>query len=138
MTVVSLSHPLWILRAPPVEKATPLQVRFPDSAPQRDAEVTIASLPPRMVTLLGVAIGGLRVPQPALAHHLALRSLTPLMTGSGPVLLSALAETVPIDILRGPSVLPRQTQLIDVTRNFAPMATQRLQPGSAAVAFEAK
>ena len=73
MTVVSLSHPLWILRAPPVEKATPLQVRFPDSAPQRDAEVTIDNMPPRMVTPIGVAIGGLRVPQPALAQHLALR-----------------------------------------------------------------
>src|SRR4051794_1526660 len=136
MTVVSLSHPLWILRAPPVEKATPLQVRFPDSAAPRDAEVTIANLPPRMMTLLGVAIGGLRVPQPALAHHLALRSLTPLMTGGGPLLLPALAETAPIDILRGPSVLPRPQQVIDVTRNFAPMATQRLQPGSSAVEFD--
>jgi hypothetical protein len=137
MTVVSLSHPLWILRAPAVEKATPLQVRFPDSAPQRDAEVAIENMSARVVTLIGVAIGNLRVPQPALAHHLALRDTSPLLRGGGPLLIPALAETAPIDILRGLSVFPRPPQVIDVTRNFAPVATQRLQPGSAAVTFDA-
>jgi hypothetical protein len=136
MTVVSHSHPLWILRAPPVEKATPLQVRFPDSAPSRDAEVTIDNMPPRMVTPIGVAIGNLRVPQPALAHHLALRDTSPLLRGSGPLLIPALAETAPIDILRGPSILQRPQQLMDPTRNFGPMATQRLEAGKAAVVFD--
>jgi hypothetical protein len=139
MTIVSLSHPLWILRAPPVERATPLQVRFPDSAPQRDAEVTIDNLPARMVTPIGVAIGGLRVPQPALTQHLALRDLAPLVKGAGPLLIPALAETAPIDILRGPSTLQRQPQFTEplMLRPFAPVATQRLQPGNAAVAFDA-
>ncbi|HEX3576929.1 MAG TPA: hypothetical protein VHY33_00080 [Thermoanaerobaculia bacterium] len=136
MTIVSQSHPLWILRAPPVEKATPLQVRFPDSVPARDAEVTIANLSARMVTPIGVVIGGLRVPQPALAQHLALRDAVPLLRGSGPLLMPALAETAPIDIVRGPSVLQRPQQVIDVTRNFAPVTTKRLEAGSAAVAFE--
>jgi hypothetical protein len=138
MTIVSLSHPLWILRAPPVEKATPLQVRFPDAAPQRDAEVTINNLPARVVTPIGVAIGGLRVPQPALMQHFALRSAAPLVKGAGPLLIPALAESGPIDILRGPTVLQRQTQIIEplMLRGFAPVATQRLQPGSAAVAFD--
>jgi hypothetical protein len=139
MTVVSQSHPLWILRAPAVERATPLQVRFPDSAPQRDAEVTIYNMPARMLTQLGVAIGGLRVPQPALVQHLALRGGAPLVSGGGPSLIPALAESGPIDILRGPPVQPRQPQGMEivVTRNFAPVATQRLGPGSAAVAFDA-
>jgi hypothetical protein len=138
MTIVSASHPLWILRAPPVEKATPLQVRFPDAAPQRDAEITVYNTPPRMVTPIGVVIGGLRVPQPALAQHLALRGAAPLVRGGGPLLIPALAESGPIDILRGPSALPRPNQpLSDFgTRNFAPIATQRLQPGSAAVSFD--
>jgi hypothetical protein len=140
MTIVSLSHPIWILRAPPVEKATPLQVRFPDSAPQRDAEVVIYNLPARMVTPIGVAIGGLRVPQPALAQHLALRGgVAPLMRGAGPLLIPALAESGPIDILRGPSGLQRPPQFMEalILGTFAPVATQRLQPGNAAVAFDA-
>jgi hypothetical protein len=92
-----------------------------------------------MVTLLGVAIGGLRVPQPALAQHLALRGTSPLLRGSGPLVIPALAESAPIDILRGPSILQRQPQLpeIVVTRNFAPMSTLRLEPGSALVTFDA-
>ncbi|MEA2339699.1 MAG: hypothetical protein QOE82_3706, partial [Thermoanaerobaculia bacterium] len=136
MTVVSLSHPLWILRAPPVERATPLKVRFPDSVPQRDAEVVIDGMPARVVTPVGVAIGGLRVPQPALVQHLALRNVASVVNGAGPLLIPALAESGPIDILRGPSVSLRQPQLMDVgSRNFAPVATQRLQPGSPLVAF---
>jgi hypothetical protein len=140
MTVVSLSHPLWILRAPPVERATPLQVRFPDAAPQRDAEVTIYNVTPRTVTIVGVAIGGLRVPQPALVQHLALRGLSPLVTGGGPSLISDLAETAPIDILRGPSgVQFRPPQFMEtlMLRGFPPLDTQRLQEGSAAVGFDA-
>jgi len=139
MTVVSLSHPLWILRAPPVERATPLQVRFPDAAPQRDAEVVIYNMPPRMVTVIGVAIGGLRVPQPALAQHLALRGAIPLVSGGSPLLIPALAESGPIDILRGPSGSQRQPpQYLETSmlRGFAPVAAQRLQQGSAAVVFD--
>jgi hypothetical protein len=139
MTIVSLSHPLWILRAPAAQRATPLQVRFPDAAPQRDAEVAIDNMPARMLTAVGVAIGGLRVPQPALAQHLALRGAAPLVTGGGPLLIPALAESAPIDILRGPSVLQRQQQQLVETltaRTFPPVATQRLQPGSAAVVFD--
>jgi hypothetical protein len=148
MTVVSASHPLWILRAPPVEKATPLQVKFPDAAPQRDAEVTIYNMTQRIVIPIGVTIGGFRVPQPALAQHLALRGTVPLVKGGGPLLVPGLAESGPIDILRGPPSVQRppmpsmqrlpQPPFIDPSlRNFAPVETQRLGPGSAAVAFDA-
>ncbi|MEA2417139.1 MAG: hypothetical protein QOI58_3796 [Thermoanaerobaculia bacterium] len=138
MTIVSLSHPLWILRAPQVERATPLQVRFPDTAPQRDAGVVIDNAPAQMVTIIGVAIGGMRVPQPVLAQHLALRGIAPLVKGSDPLLITALAESGPIDILRGPSVMQqRQAQFIEtLMRGFAPVATQRLQQGSAVVVFD--
>ena len=137
MTVVSLSHPLWIMRAPPVERATPLRLRFPEAAPSRDAEVVMKCLPSRIVTLIGVAIGGLRVPQPALVQHLALRGVVPLVKDAGTLLMPAFAETGPIDILRGPSGLPRQPQFTEpsMLRDFAPVATQRLQQGSAVVAF---
>ncbi len=139
MTIVSLSHPLWILRAPEVERATPLQVRFPDTAPQRDAEVTINNMPARMVTMIGVAIGGLRVPQPALAQHLALRGVAPIVSGADPLLIPALAESGPIDIVRGPFGSQRRPQFIEILmRGFTPVATQRLQPGSAAVVFDSE
>jgi hypothetical protein len=148
MTVVSASHPLWILRAPPVEKATPLQVKFPDTAPQRDAEVTIYNMRPQMVIPIGVTIGGWRVPQPALVQHLALRGTGALVKGGGPLLIPGLAESGPIDILRGPIAVQRlpqsgmqrfpQPPVMDPSlRNFAPEATQRLGAGTSAVAFDA-
>ena len=137
MTIVSLSHPLWILRAPAVERATPLQVRFPDTAPRRDAEVTIENMPARMVTTMGVAISGLRVPQPALTQHLTLRGVAPLVKGGDPIVIPALAESGPIDILLGPYVSQRQPQFVEpLMRGFTPSATQRLQPGSAVVVFD--
>jgi hypothetical protein len=136
MTIVSLSHPLWILRAPPVERATPLQVKFPDTAPQRNAEVVIYNTPAQIVTVIGAAIGGLRVPQTALAQHLALRGVAPLVVRGGPLLIAALAESGPIDILRGPSGMQRQPVSLDIARNFAPVATQRLGQGSPAVSFD--
>jgi hypothetical protein len=137
MTVVSRSHPLWIMRAPAVERATPLQVRFPDAAPQRDAEVVMANASARMVTVIGVAIGGLRVPQLALAQHLSLRGATPFVMGSGPLVIPALAESAPIDILRGPSALQRPVPFMEtwLLRGFPPLATQRLETGSTGVTF---
>ncbi|MEA2161903.1 MAG: hypothetical protein QOK37_30 [Thermoanaerobaculia bacterium] len=138
MTVVSASHPLWILRAPMVERATPLQVRFPDSAPQREAEVTINNMSARTVMQIGVTIGGLRVPQPALVQHLALRGTAPLVSAGVSLLVPALAESGPIDILRGTLVFQRPALVMDIMlRNFAPVATKRLEPGSAAVTFDA-
>jgi hypothetical protein len=137
MTIVSLSHPLWIQSAPAVERATPLQVRFPDAAPQRDAEVVIGDMPAQTTTVIGVAIGGLRIPQPVLAQHLALRGAAPLVRGRGALLISALAETGPIDILRGPSASQRQPQFLEslLLHGFAPVATERLPPGSTTVGF---
>jgi hypothetical protein len=61
------------------------------------------------------------------------------MRGAGPVLIPALAESAPIEILRGASGVQRPPQFMEplILGAFAPIATQRLQPGSAAVAFDA-
>ncbi len=142
MTVVSLSHPLWVTRAPAVERARPLEVRFPDAAPVRDAEVWVPGYPERMATLIGVAIGGLRVPAPALAQHLALRGGDPWVRGAGPLRVPALAETGPIEILRGPST--QQGRPLGATmdalalRDFAPISIRPLVPGIDRVVFEGK
>ena len=136
MSVVSSSHPLWILRPPTVERSRTLQIRFPDAAPVRQAEATILAMPPRVTTVFGVAIGGLRVPQPVLAQHQARRGLTTVVHGEGPLLIPALAETGPIDILRGPpATVPAQALEFLAVRDFLPMATKRLEPGSASVVF---
>jgi len=136
MTVVSSSHPLWILRPPTVERSRTLQINFPDTAPIRQAEATILGMPARATTVFGVAIGALRVPQPVLAQHQARRSLTTVVQGEGPLLIPALAETGPIDILRGPTVsAPVQTLEFFAVRDFAPAAAMRLQPNSASVVF---
>jgi hypothetical protein len=51
-----------------------------------------------------------------------------------------LAETGPIDILRGPPQIITNLQVMEVlgVRDFAPVASQRLMPGSSTVVFEAK
>jgi hypothetical protein len=137
MTVVSLSHPLWIARPPSAARGRVLEIRFPDGAPERRAEVTIAGAGPRMTTPIGVAIGGLRVPQPALARHQALRELTTLVRGEGPLSIPGLAETGPIDILRGPSqfVAPQAMEFF-ASRDFAPRSSQRLTAQSPDVVFK--
>lgn len=128
MTLVSVSHPLWITGASSADRGKILEVNFPDAAPVRAADVVIPNLPDRAVTLVGVAIAGLRVPTPALAQHLALRALEPLVHGGGPLHVPDLAESGPIDFLRGPFVqLPMRGPVVG---NFVPTAIKRLEPGA--------
>jgi len=139
MTVVSASHPLWITRPPQAERSRTMEVRFPDSAPVRQADISLPGVLPRFTTVVGVAIGGLRVPQPALARHQALRDKTTVTTGEGPLSIVALAETGPIDILRGPSAfVPAPTIEFFAVRDFPQSESKRLQPGSASVVFSAR
>ncbi len=142
MTVVSLSHPLWITRAPLVERRKPLEVRFPDAAPVREADVVIENAPIRMVTLIGVTIGGLRVPHSAFVQHLALRNLQAIAVGNAPLQIPALAETGSITILRGPSILQRPPPTLPVDplafRDFGVVDRQLLQPGIDRVVFGGK
>jgi hypothetical protein len=135
MAVVSLSHPLWIARAPAIERGKSLQVHFPDAAPIRDVNVSVPGMPPRLATLVGVVIGGLRVPSPALVQHLGLRNIRPFLQGSDPLGIPALAETGPIDILRGPASIPTPALAL---RDFAPAESRRLEPGMDTVVFRGK
>jgi hypothetical protein len=135
MLVVSLSHPLWIARAPAVERGKSLEVHFPDAAPVRDVTVSIPAMPPRISTLVGVAIGGLRIPPPALAQHLGLRNIQPLLRGADPLGIPALAETGPIDILRGPAFV---STLALPLRDFAAIESRRLEAGTDTVVFRGK
>lgn len=93
MVVVSQSHPLWVLRAPEVERRQTINLAFPDAAPVHNLEVVLSSDDDRR-RAIGVIIGGLRVPQPALGRQIVSRK--------EPLQLPSLAVTGVIEILLGP------------------------------------
>ncbi|HEX8411247.1 MAG TPA: hypothetical protein VF883_20475 [Thermoanaerobaculia bacterium] len=139
MAVVSASHPLWVIRAPATERRQTITLAFP-LAPASSFDVWLAaSVPPHETRYIGVAIGGLRVPQPALAHHQTIRKNPPLMRGSGPHPIHDLLATGPIDVLLGPTsdqVAPRAQSLdLFALPQFANVPPARLAPGATDVVF---
>lgn len=139
MAVVSASHPLWVLRAPATERRQTITLAFP-TAPVAAFDVWLAaSVPPHQTRYIGVAIGAVRVPQPALAYHQTLRRNSPLMRGSGPHPIHDLLATAPLDVLLGPTsdeVAPR-VQALDLFAlpQFANVPRERLAPGATDVVF---
>lgn len=101
MVVVSLSHPLWVSRSPSVERHQPLELRFP-GAPIRTFDVSLPGADWRDQRHVGVIVGGLRIPQPALRVHQALRGQAQTMRGEGPMVFRDIAETGPVEVLLGP------------------------------------
>lgn len=99
MAVISLSHPLWVLHTPPVERREVITVRYPN-APVRAFEVSVASTDHRPV---GLVIAGLRVPPSAIAQHQTLRRDSRLqfrdLLGTGPidVILGEVLRRVGVD-----------------------------------------
>ena len=142
MAVVSASHPLWVLRSPATERREALTLRFPD-APSVAFEVWLAAAIPRTETrYIGVAIGGVRVPQPVLAQHQTLRRNPSLMHGAGPQPFHDLLATGPIEVLLGPrveEVAPRARALdLFALPQFAAVPRQRLEAGATDVVFAVK
>lgn len=143
IAIISSSHPLWVLRSPQPRRAEPLQLMFPATAPVRIADVT----PPepvaaRLAIAVGLSIGGLRVPQSALADQLALRRQRPLLYGDGPATLRIpdILETGRIDVLLSPlfpAFAPPGRGIDAIARsNFAPAKVGHLQPGGSIVTFD--
>jgi hypothetical protein len=137
MAVISTSHSLWVLRAPATEGRESLSVAFPN-APNVSFDVWLdAVVPARETRYIGVAIGGVRIPQPVLAQHQTLRREAPLMRGSGPQHFHDLLATGPIDVLLGPSVdeVPSRARSLDLFAlpQFANAPRQRLGPGTSDV-----
>jgi hypothetical protein len=140
MAVASLSHPLWVLRAPAAVRAQMMEVRFPDTAWVRTFDVGLKGVPSGAATYIGIVIGGLLVPQGALRTHQDLRELPSLVRVGTSQTYRDIAETGPIEILRGPTVneVPSRGRSIDPL--MLPMAAnaprQRLLPGMTVVVFE--
>lgn len=100
LTIVSMSHPLWIVRSPKLDhrRTEGVLIRFPDSTPVRSFEVML-SVPGDTVTRqLGLIVGGLAVPAPVLRVHQQLRRESWVLRG-GPVRVRHILETSPIDVL---------------------------------------
>ena len=93
MAVISLSHPLWVLHTPPVERREVITVRYPN-APVRAFEVSIASTDRRPI---GLVIAGIRVPPSVTAQHQTLRRDSRLQ-------FRDLLGTGPIDVMLGEAV----------------------------------
>ncbi|MFL6247297.1 MAG: hypothetical protein ACJ74H_14795, partial [Thermoanaerobaculia bacterium] len=100
MTVVSRSHPLWVLRMPAIGPKQSLELRFPD-APVREFEVKIKDVEPRTITPIGIMIGDLNVPSGALWHHQQLRDLEANV-------FRDILETGPIEVFVGDDQSRRQ------------------------------
>jgi hypothetical protein len=139
MAVVSESHPLWVLRSPPTEERQSITLAFPNAAAVAFEVWLAAAVPPAVTRYVGVVIGGVRVPQPVLAEHQALRRDPPLLRGAGPLPIRDLLATGPVDVLLGPTaeevaVRARSMDLF-VLPQFADPPRQRLQPGTTDVVF---
>lgn len=141
MTVVSLSHPVWTLRAPRVDRRQTVEVRFPDVA-VREFDVSIERADRRDMRHIVLIIGGVSVPQPALRQHQALRGLPVTVRGAGPLRLRDIAETGPIDIVLGPTVaeLSSGAGAMDLLAlpQFADAPRKRLPPGATAITLQLK
>lgn len=139
MAVVSLSHPLWVLRAPSVARRQTIELRFPDG-PAREFDVVVRGADRRDSRHIGVVIGGVRAPQPALRQHQFLRGLTPVVRGVGPLRIRDIAETGPIDIIFGPAVEEVSSRAggmdFFALAAFADAPRQRLAPGATSILFE--
>jgi hypothetical protein len=118
MTVVSASHPLWVLRSPAIDRRESIALRFP-AAPVRELDVRANAN-----WYVGIEIGGLRVPQPLFALHQSLRQVDrqpAMVSGAKPLHVRDLLATGPIDVL-----------LTSLTEEIA---RQRLAPDATSVVF---
>lgn len=139
MAVVSASHPLWVLRAPATERRQSITLRFPDAPPAAFDVWLAAAVPPAQTRYIGIAIGGIRVPQPVLAQHQTLRGDPPLLRGAGPQHFRDLLATGPIDVLLGPATeeVAAGARGMDIFAlpKFAEVPRQRVDSGMGDVVF---
>jgi hypothetical protein len=138
LAVVSLSHPLWVLRAPAVANRQELVARFPDGAPRRTFAVLLRA-GYRTGTFVGLVIGGVLVPHAALKVHQTLRELPYVVSIERLLNLRDIADTGPIDVLLGPTVneVPSRGRTFDplLLPRTGEVLRQRLAPGMTQIVF---
>jgi hypothetical protein len=116
MTIVSKSHPLWVLRMPALAPRQSLDLRFPD-APVREFTVRLDGADARKPTSIGLAIGDLVVPAGALFLHQSLRGSSVSLIPDKRLFLPFrdILETGPIELFAGPASSPRKRLTPGVT-----------------------
>jgi hypothetical protein len=130
-----------VLRSPAVERRETITLNFPQ-LPPRAFEVAVTAAVERSWHI-GVVVGGVRVPQPALAMHLGLRREPAVARPSRPMRARDLLATGPIDVLLGPPTAEVTGRLMGVDfwalpQFSEPAARERLEPGTARVVFTPK
>jgi hypothetical protein len=139
MAVVSASHPLWVVRAPAMPRHEVFTVPFPAMS-RREFDITIPGTNPDVSTYVGLVVGGVRVPYPALRAHQTLRNLPSLVPGSGPLHIRDLGETGSIDVILGPpkdEALSRMSNIdVFALAQFVDAPRKRLLPGVGVIALE--
>jgi hypothetical protein len=141
LAVVSLSHPLWVTRAPSMQRHESFEVPFPPMA-ARAFQTVIPGTAQETSTYIGLYVGGLRVPQAALEAHQSLRDLPARVRGSSALELRDIGETGPIEVVLGPTSaeVPPRAGIPDplALPPYAGGPRKRLMPGESRVTLERK
>ena len=140
MAVVSQSHPLWVLRSPAVERRQAIHLRFP-TAPVRAFTAAVVT---GYVSswYIGLEIGGVRVPHPALTLHQSLRRDPTTVRAGVNMRIQDILATGPIDVILGPTTDevtgPARGMDFYALPKFADRPKQRLAPDATLVMFEVR
>jgi hypothetical protein len=142
LTIVSASHPLWVMQSPRTSHRDTLTLPFPDAVPAASFEVMTAETDRRVSRFVTVAVGGVRVPLPLVRQHQQMRKQSWTISGGGPLKLVDILATGPIDVLLGPTTeeigTTAATMDLFALQNLADAPKERLAPGKSAVVFPAR
>lgn len=100
---VSANLPLFAFPQPFLGERDPLNVTMPP-APSRSFEVSIEEDRRQESAVVTIDIGGLSVPYPPFAQHLALHGSQLDLRNRGPLLVPDILQTGPISVILGPPV----------------------------------
>jgi hypothetical protein len=98
---VSQNLPLFVFPQPALGEGDPMNVAMP-AAPSRSFAVTIGPENAQQDAVVTIALGGLVVPYPPFAQHLALHGSHLDLRARGPLLVPDVLETAPISVILGP------------------------------------
>lgn len=141
MAIVSSSHPLWVTRSPEISSGREVSIPFP-AGPGRDIEVSLGGEGATDERVIGLALGGVRVPYPALRQHQQRRRLGTRASADRPLSFDGIADTGTIEVILGPRVvdLPSRSEGIDIFAlpRFENAPRFRLLPNAASIEIEVK